>query len=424
MLMSGVRSGVVIRETFELLTWAESYYHQDVFLSEFTSTALDLIRKTGEGSQTWLEPKRMRLPANTEGGTATWHSGGNWANNNSGPIPNAATALQQPEEAQLANCMIKEIRDKLAIALDPSPVFERGLGGQDKPKQSIDFVVAGSSNASKLSKALEDQGFSCSLVFIPNWRVNSSSVEELKNMLKEEIREKDPTTVVLFFLDNSIYYGRQEDGSSVAAKKLEDGNYHIDAEVAVCGRDTLLQHFNAIKPILDQVGRRRGIIVTLMPCYITAGCCSKPGHCSNRRYQDFEQQQLDLVKRYIKDNLFYDGYRSIHVLGPCMDLRAIGMEEAWDQNPVHPTAAAYSRIAAARAKINNRMRTQEVENKRRRESIGEASQSLPDARPGRLDAENNASPALQRGGRGWSNRRPRGSGGSRWPGGNSGNNSY
>jgi hypothetical protein len=55
-----------------------------------------------------------------------------------------------------------------AIDLDPSPAFERVLGGQDKLKQSIDFSIVGSSHASKVSKALENQGFSCHLHEGPN----------------------------------------------------------------------------------------------------------------------------------------------------------------------------------------------------------------------------------------------------------------
>jgi hypothetical protein len=96
-------------------------------------------------------------------------------------------------------------------------------------------------------------------------------------------------------------------------------------------------------------------------------------------------------------------------------------EEAWEDDPVHPTTAAYNRIAAATAKINDRMREQEVETKRRRESVGEGGQSLPDARHGRLDSSSSASPSLR--GRGWTNRRPRGRGG-RFTGGNSSSNTY
>jgi hypothetical protein len=113
-----------------------------------------------------------------------------------------------------------------------------------------------------------------------------------------------------------------------------------------------------------------------MPRYIVAGCCSNTGHSSNRRYQDFEQQQqqhLDIVKKNLKDYLFYDGYRNIRVLDPCMDLRSLGQEDAWDTDPVHPSPLAYSKIAAASAKINDRMRSQEQEAKRRRESFGDVS---------------------------------------------------
>jgi hypothetical protein len=144
-----------------------------------------------------------------------------------------------------------------------------------------------------------------------------------------------------------------------------------------------------------------------MPRYTVAGCCSNTGHCSNRRYQDFEQQQyLDIVKKNLKDYLFYDGYRNIRVLDPCMDLRSLGRLE-------HPTPLAYSKIAAATTKINDRMLSQEQDSKRRRESFGDSGQSLPGARHGRMDLDPGASPRLHRG-----NRRGRGRSGGQWAGAN------
>jgi hypothetical protein len=50
-----------------------------------------------------------------------------------------------------------------------------------------------------------------------------------------------------------------------------------------------------------------------------------------------QQQHLDIVKKNLKDYLFYDGYRSARVLDPCMDLRSLGQEDAWDTDPVHPS---------------------------------------------------------------------------------------
>jgi hypothetical protein len=114
-------------------------------------------------------------------------------------------------------------------------------------------------------------------------------------------------------------------------------------------------------------------------------------------------------EKNLKDYLFYNGYRNIRVLDPCMDLRSLGRLE-------HPTLLAYSKRAAATAKINDRMRSQEQEAKRRKESFGDSGQSLPDARRGRMDPDPSASPRLHRGNMPDSNRRGQGRSGGRWAG--------
>jgi hypothetical protein len=96
--------------------------------------------------------------------------------------------------------------------------------------------------------------------------------EDMRTSLKEVIREKDPTTVVFHMLDNSAYYGRSEDGSCAAPKRGED-EYHVEGEVYLCGRDTLLQHFNTVNPLLDLAAKRRGIVITPLPRYLQTGCC-------------------------------------------------------------------------------------------------------------------------------------------------------
>jgi hypothetical protein len=139
MLMSGVDSGVLIREQFEFYTWAETFFPADSYLDESIASALAIIRSTCDGNQTWLEPKRVRLPAHTPSGATTWHSGGSTVvNTNTGPLPYGATALQQPEERETVTTMIHEIREKLAVDLDPSPAFERGRGGGARQAEAVD----------------------------------------------------------------------------------------------------------------------------------------------------------------------------------------------------------------------------------------------------------------------------------------------
>jgi hypothetical protein len=82
LLMSGINNSVVIREIFELATWVNISY---VMLSETFGIALDTIKSCGKGAQTWMEPKRIRLPSSTGNQFTTWHSGGAWVSQNSGP---------------------------------------------------------------------------------------------------------------------------------------------------------------------------------------------------------------------------------------------------------------------------------------------------------------------------------------------------
>jgi hypothetical protein len=247
-------------------------------------------------------------------------------------------------------------------------------------------MVIGSSNASKLSVALSQQGYSSCVIFNQNFRINAASVEEMRPRVKEAIRDMDPSVIVFHCLDNSIFYARSPDGSRTAPKRGPDGLFHVEGEVTVCSRDVLNEHLTALRPLLDLVGKRRGIMIAPLPRYVVTGCCSNPEHCCNRRLLDFEQQQqqsLDLLKRSIKDYLFCNDLRFIRVLDPLVDIRGMEAAEVWGSDPIHPQPAIYNKIAAATAKLGDKIKTAETEAKRRRDSMGDQGQSGPNARHGR-----------------------------------------
>jgi hypothetical protein len=158
------------------------------------------------------------------------------------------------------------------------------------------------------------------VVFTNSWRISPQNVDNLMPKLKEAIHEMDPAVIVFYCIDNSTFYGRTTDGSRTAPGPDSTGVYHVAGDVVVASRDVMHEHFTAMKPLLDLVGKRKGIVVAPLPRYVAAGCCSDPDHCSNRRVLDFEQQQqqlLDILKRGLKDFLFANNYRSIRFLDPC-----------------------------------------------------------------------------------------------------------
>jgi hypothetical protein len=160
------------------------------------------------------------------------------------------------------------------------------------------------SNAANLATARQKQGFSTCLVHLPNWRINSGGEEQMEFSVREAIREMDPTFVIYFFIGNNKYYERSEDGIRTAPRKGPGGLYRVKVELTRCSRGILLEQYNAINPLWDLIGKRKGILVSPMPRHIVTGCCS--GHCSNRRCQDFErqlEQSIEITKKNLKDSM-------------------------------------------------------------------------------------------------------------------------
>jgi hypothetical protein len=74
----------------------------------------------------------------------------------------------------------------------------------------------------------------------------------------------------------AAFFARGDDGSRTLPKRGSDRKFHIEGELVVCPAETQTEHFNCMCPMYDAVGKRLCIIVSLMPRYVTEGCCSDP----------------------------------------------------------------------------------------------------------------------------------------------------
>jgi uncharacterized membrane protein YgcG len=185
-------------------------------------------------------------------------------------------------------------------------------------------------------------------------------VDKLTKITRNAIEDMDPATVILQLLDNSTFYGRGRDGSRVLARKGDDNKYHIEGEVTIGSKETQIEHLRELKPLLELLDKRRGIIITPLPRYVTKACCENPEHCSNGRFLDFKQQMLDsleLMRKTCKDFLYYEGKKSIKVLDPCVDIRGMENSEVWGDDPIHPQQLVYEKIATGVIRILDSQRT-------------------------------------------------------------------
>jgi hypothetical protein len=260
--MGGCEQQSVIRSAFEVLAWADSYYGEDQHLEATAKKAKEILLESGSNLMTW-ELVRCQLPCRPVG-VKTWASGGEEADK----LPASINPLTRNKEKAYVTTLIEEIREKLALDLEPNPSLEKTLGPQSRPRCKVTYLVIGGSNARRLSKALTEAGHCVGSIINTEWRISRENCVSMAEMLTNIIKEDDPGTIVLHLLDSSIFYARKPYGSKELPTKGEDGNYHVKGDLVVCSYEQQTDHFNSLLPILDAVGKRPCLFVSPLPRYI------------------------------------------------------------------------------------------------------------------------------------------------------------
>jgi hypothetical protein len=230
------------------------------------------------------------------------------------------------------------------------PKLDRSLGPQLKTRRKVDVLLVGSSNAQRLAAALRTQGKHCDVLFSSGWTISRPNAENLADKIRKTISDEDPDLIILQLLDNSVFYARAEDGSRALPKKGADDKYHIQGELQICGRESQISQLDTFKPILDAVGKKKCLWVAPMPRYLLKNCCADPSHITNRHHRFFQEdmeEQLDRYKWGMKEHMRSLDRKNIKILDPSYDLRSMAEHEVWGDDPVHPSEAAYIKIAAA-----------------------------------------------------------------------------
>jgi hypothetical protein len=147
--------------------------------------------------------------------------------------------------------------------------------------------------------------------------------------------------------------------------------------MVAASREVQTEHFNALRLVLDAIGKRPVLIVSLLQCYISAGCCQDVRHVANRLargYQEEQKQQLALLTHNFKAYLFNNRRWNVCVVDVAQDLIGFDNADMWCMDPVHPIDQVYRRIAGGVLKMASNYREQEerASMKRRRPEGSEA----------------------------------------------------
>jgi hypothetical protein len=369
-LFNGASDEELVRTNLEVGAWAQiAFAHSDALLSR-SFQLLDksmLERGRGGGLQTNYRC-RLRLPShqNNPSKFNTWSSGG-WEK-----YPKSVRPPTVAEETELYHSIIEELRDNLALELEPKPNIERWplrVHSIRENKKSI--LVVGSSHASRTAAALQRADFEVDTIIKPNWRALKNSKKDLSSELALEVvsklEEKKVDTVIFQLLDANIYWALQEDGSAIAARCGPDKKYHMDGDIITSSKSAQHSLFNNLRPLFEAVNGKDFLLVTPLPRYIIEGCCADAEHMPNRRLPRFEQQLMDdlmEVARNFKDFLFTNGLKNGKIVNPLISLKGLQRHEVWDKDPVHPRDGAYDKLAEGIIRVASNL--EEAGKKRRR----------------------------------------------------------
>jgi hypothetical protein len=123
-LLGGCEDPALIRSIYEIATWSEHLFCFDAtFLRDSHVVAMQIIMASGEGNRV-PEECIFRLPNGEGVKKKVWSSGGK----DGRAMPCRIKPLAVQDEKKLVITIIEELRNLLALDLDPSPTLERGAG--------------------------------------------------------------------------------------------------------------------------------------------------------------------------------------------------------------------------------------------------------------------------------------------------------
>jgi hypothetical protein len=320
---------MTIRSAVEVSAWATRFFGQESnFMRESFDTANIILEESGTGGTQQEVASRLRLPAPGRTYT-TWYTSG------LDSLPKSLRPANKHREEKMMTTIIQEIRKGLAIDLEPTPSFERGVGQAMAAQSSGKILVLGSRDARRVKLALEEDGKETIMMHERSLIIGREVIEELAQVLGKEVKRSRPEGIVLHMLDDSVYKALTEDGVKIPHRRLGD-EVHFDGDLALCDKHEMQKILKLCKPLLDATAGVKTVVVGPLPRYVTASCCGDEKHMPNRSDSGFlsgMMSELVMLNRCIKDFLFSEGYRNARVMDPWNGLRHLDIKDVWGEDP-------------------------------------------------------------------------------------------
>jgi hypothetical protein len=236
-----------------------------------------------------------------------------WASSGLVGLPRATRPIGEKEERDFVFSLISEVRGGMAIDLDPTPSFERGVAAKIGGEDGEVMLVVGGSQAAQLQAEMRREGMVADLIELPGVRVTKTEADLMLAKLVQMLKDKKVAGVVFQFMENNVFTAITEEG------------------------DKMAKILKIYKPLLEATAGVKTVMVGPMPRFVTGGCCEAPSHMPNRSQPGFLDnmvKELEEVHKQVRDFLFVEGLRHVRVMNPWIGMRGSSPSNIWGEDPV------------------------------------------------------------------------------------------
>ncbi len=212
------------------------------------------------------------------------------------------------------------------------------------------YLFTGGSHAASEGNVMADRSHEVIVCTVSGWRPNKTAVEEMAARVEEALRELSPNDVIILHLfDNVAYMARSEEGGDLPIRQFINGEFHVQGDLVLAGKDRLFMFFKNTLPLLHLLEGRKVIFLIPLPRCISVGCCEEDDHAPNRGdlgFEDHIRSGLAEVRGHFKDFLFTHNLK-FKILNPGLYVPPCSEDRdpMWSkEDPVHPLYNGYEAI--------------------------------------------------------------------------------
>jgi hypothetical protein len=346
-LLGGINSFRLLRLIVEVEHWAERLEGGDgVLLKRTRGEVVNLIGEHRVGVVKDPEEIVETLLREVEGWKKMRVRSVGWEN-----MPERMKPLSEEGERSVLDHLMDELRVNFGVRVSGSLDYSREGGAVQTVYK---YAVLGGSNADRLGDAMTALGKDVIKLTKSGWRPSKKGVEEmLKLMEGQDLSER---IIILYGMDNGVFYEEDEDGDRSLPKADEKGKYHVAGKLELATQKQAKGLFCNCLVILDRLKGCRKLLMAAGVRYFREACCMKEGHCTNMGEDGYRRgmlEDLSKIKEAMGEVCREAGMTGYKVVSP-VELLGIrpGMNEdtligILGDDPVHMAAQGYTKLAGS-----------------------------------------------------------------------------